>query len=146
MDTMDRAGDTGGENDSARLSEYFGWKFAHSLRGEPASSRRRHSMTRSDVEMRFEAGHPPRCEKRGGEASGMVFRRRFLAKLSMARTGRATSRRFFVISLLLASIRGPAAVLQQSGPASSAWQEHHELPLTLLLHGLPTGCTTCGLG
>lgn len=74
-----------------------------------------------------------------------IFRRRVRAKFSRVRTGRATSRRSFAISLLVASIREPAAALRQSGPASSAWQEHHELPLICLLHGLPTGCTTCGL-
>ena len=67
--------------------QYFGWELAHSVRDEPASSRRHHSMTRSDVEMRFEAGHPPRRKKRGGEASGMVFRRRFSGEIEHGSDG-----------------------------------------------------------
>src|SRR5687768_7189517 len=117
------------------------WQLATSLRGELASARTHHSITRYAVEETRSgtSANARACGvKRGYSAEGS-------SEIELGWTGRVTSRRSFVISLLVVSIREPAAALRQSGPASSAWQEHHELPLICLLHGPPTGCTTCGL-
>jgi hypothetical protein len=48
--TMDCRGNTVGEHDSAHLSQPDSWQLATSLRGELASARTHHSITRYAVE------------------------------------------------------------------------------------------------
>ena len=136
---LDLVGDTTGETESGTLSEHTDVEVTppHPTDAIPTRDTTTKCDSRRDIRQGVRTLEVRRQEWCSAEG--------FLAKFSMVRTGSATSRRSFVISLLWASIREPVAALRQSGPASSAWQEHHELPLILLLHGQQTGCTTCGL-
>lgn len=140
--TMDCRGNPVGEHDSAHLSQPdFGWSLPPDFKVNPRHPARIIPL-RDMTSKRLEPGHHANAMRCGVRKE---YPQKGSSESELGWTGRVTSRRSFVISLLVASIREPAAALRQSGPASSAWQEHHELPLICPLHGLPTGCTTCGL-